>query len=95
MRYIVTLGASAGGLSALESFCKELPESTGCAFVIVQHLSPDFKSLMPQLLSAYTQIPIKQVTSGMLIEKDTIYLIPAGRLMTVENGHLACAHVIR
>ena len=76
MKYIVTLGASAGGLSALESFCKELPLKPGCAFVIVQHLSPDFKSLMPQLLSAYTGIPIAQVTSGMLIEEDHIYLIP-------------------
>ncbi|MEM7672405.1 MAG: CheR family methyltransferase [Verrucomicrobiota bacterium] len=86
MKLIVTLGASAGGLAALESFCKELPQSSDCAFVIVQHLSPDFKSLMSQLLAAYTHIPIKQVTSGMLIEKDNIYLIPAGRLMTIAHG---------
>ncbi|MGB0372216.1 MAG: CheR family methyltransferase [Opitutales bacterium] len=86
MKFIVTLGVSAGGLAALESFCKELPRSSDCAFVIVQHLSPDFKSLMSQLLAAYTQIPIKQVTSGMPIKEDNIYLIPAGRLMTIENG---------
>ncbi|HKJ90242.1 MAG TPA: CheR family methyltransferase, partial [Oceanipulchritudo sp.] len=84
--HIVTLGASAGGLAALEAFFKAVPPHPGYPFVIVQHLSPDFKSLMSQLLAAYTEIPIREVRSRMEIEPDHIYLIPAGSLMRVKEG---------
>ena len=83
---IVTLGASAGGLSALESFFKTVPDGTNYSFVIVQHLSPDFKSLMSQLLKAYTALPIREVESGLAIEPGHIYLMPAGRFMTLKHG---------
>jgi two-component system CheB/CheR fusion protein len=83
---LVALGASAGGLTALENFFKHIPKNPGCAFVIVQHLSPDFKSLMGQLLSAYTDIPIQEVTAGLTVEPDHIYLIPAGRLMRIKEN---------
>lgn len=83
---IVTLGASAGGLAALEAFFKSVPPDSGYSFVIVQHLSPDFKSLMSQLLAAYTEIPIREVRSRMEIEANHIYLIPAGSLMRVKDG---------
>lgn len=83
---IVTLGASAGGLAALEAFFKSVPARTGWSFVIVQHLSPDFKSLMGQLLGVYTEMPICEVASQMELEPDHIYLIPAGRLMRIRDG---------
>ena len=82
---IVTIGASAGGLSAIENFFKPIPDKSNASFIIVQHLSPDFKSMMAQLLSSYTNLKIKEVSHGMQIEKNVIYLIPAGHLMTIEK----------
>ena len=82
---IIALGASAGGLSALETFFDSVESSEGDAFVIIQHLSPDFKSLMPQLLASHTDLPIQDVTSGMELNDGQIYLIPAGHLMTIDG----------
>src|SRR5687768_11971531 len=73
--YIVGVGASAGGLEALEKFFANMPRYTGMAFVVVQHLSPDFKSLMNELLARRTDIEIDRVEDGMLVEPDRIYLI--------------------
>ena len=56
--FVVGVGASAGGLEALERFFTDMPAETGMAFVVVQHLSPDFESLMDQLLAQRTEIPI-------------------------------------
>ncbi len=86
---IVGLGASAGGLRALESFFQAMPCDTGCAFVVVQHLSPDFKSLMNDLLARHTRMHIHRVEEGMPLERDCIYLIPPKKLMTVKEGKLA------
>lgn len=84
--FIVAIGASAGGLEALEKFFSACPADTGMAFVVVQHLSPDHKSMMSDLLARYTRMPIKVVEQGMPIEADTVFLIPAGNLMRLE-GH--------
>ncbi|MFP4019896.1 MAG: chemotaxis protein CheB, partial [Bacteroidales bacterium] len=62
--FIVAIGASAGGLEALQEFYKNTPEYTGVAFIVIQHLSPDYKSLMDELLSRYTRLPIHKVTDG-------------------------------
>lgn len=86
--FVVGLGASAGGLEALQEFFAKLPELTGLAFIVIQHLSPDFKSLMDQLLSGFTKMVIRPAKDDMLIERDTIYLIPSGQNMTIENGRL-------
>lgn len=86
MSQIVALGASAGGLNPLEKFFSSLPDEPGCSFVIVQHLSPDFKSLMPQLMQNYTNLPISEVRDGMQPEKNKIYLIPSDRVMTLVDG---------
>ncbi len=59
--YIVALGASAGGLKALLEFFKSVPEKSECAFVVIQHLSPDFKSMMSELLANSTDINISYV----------------------------------
>jgi hypothetical protein len=73
--HIVGLGASAGGLEALELFFANMPAQNGMAFVVAQHLSPDFKSLMDQLLGRHTRMAIRRVEDGMPMEADTIYLI--------------------
>lgn len=86
--YVVALGASAGGLEALEKFFDNMPADSGLAFVVVQHLSPDFKSLMNELLARHTKLPIHRVTDGMLIEPNSIYLIPPKKEMIVSDGRL-------
>src|SRR5687767_9653309 len=86
--YIVGVGASAGGLEALEKLFANMPRYTGMAFVVVQHLSPDFKSLMNELLARRTDIAIDRVEDGMLVEPDRIYLIPPKKEMIIAGGRL-------
>jgi signal transduction histidine kinase len=78
---VVGIGASAGGLDPLVRFFDNLPKATGMAFVIVQHLSPDFRSLMDELLARHTLLPIHLVEDGMPVEADHVYLIPAKKEM--------------
>jgi two-component system, chemotaxis family, CheB/CheR fusion protein len=87
-RYVVGVGASAGGLEALEQFFENMPAKTGLAFVVVQHLSPDFRSLMDELLARRTEIPIRRVEDGMVVEPDTVYLLPPKKEMIVSGGRL-------
>lgn len=86
--YVVGIGASAGGLEALERFFDSLPAKTGAAYVVVQHLSPDFKSLMDELLARHTELPIRLVEDGMAVEPDTVYLIPPKKEMIIAGGRL-------
>lgn len=64
---VVGIGASAGGLEALEQFFDNMPKTYELAFVVVQHLSPDFKSLMDELLARHTTMPIHRVEDGMVL----------------------------
>ena len=86
--HIVGVGASAGGLEAIETLFEEMPVDSGMAFVVVQHLSPDFKSHMEELLARKTKIPIHRVVDGMAVEPDNIYLIPAKKEMVIAQGRL-------
>ena len=86
--HIVGVGASAGGLEALEAFFREMPTDTGAAFVVVQHLSPDFKSHMEQLLSRHTTIPVFRVEDQMEVKPNSIYLIPPRKEMIISGGKL-------
>ncbi len=86
--YIVGIGASAGGLEALEAFFGNMPDTDRLAFVVVQHLSPDYKSLMGELLAKHTGLRICQVTDGLQVEPGTIYLMPRKTNMTMFNGRL-------
>ncbi len=73
---IVGVGASAGGLEALESMFDGITPDSRMAFVVVQHLSPDFRSLMDELLARHTKLPIHRVEDGMLVKPGSVYLIP-------------------
>ncbi|MEZ6073660.1 MAG: chemotaxis protein CheB [Pirellulales bacterium] len=86
--YVVAIGASAGGLEALEKFFDNVPPDGGLAFVVVQHLSPDFRSLMDELLARHTELAIHRVEDGMQIEPNAIYLIPPKKEMIVSGGRL-------
>ena len=90
-RRVVGIGASAGGLEALERLFDALPGDTKMAFVVIQHLSPDFKSLMDVLLARHTQMRIVQVEHDMLLQPDTVYLLPARKELTLNGRRLQVA----
>jgi two-component system CheB/CheR fusion protein len=85
---IVGIGASAGGLEALELFVKQLPSNSGIAFVIVQHLDPTHKDIMVELLQRATPIPVIQVQDDLKVEPDGIYVIPPNKDMSILHGVL-------
>ncbi|MBC7976797.1 MAG: chemotaxis protein CheB, partial [Myxococcales bacterium] len=86
--YVIGIGASAGGLEALQHFFDNLAADTEMAFVVVQHLSPDFKSLMDELLGRHTELPIHLVEDAMLVEPGHVYLIPPKKEMIISGGRL-------
>lgn len=86
--WLVALGASAGGLEALQRFFAALAPPTHAAFVVIQHLSPDHRSMMSELLARHTMLPVQEAVAGQSLEADHIYLMPAGVLMTIEQEHL-------
>ena len=85
---VVGIGASAGGLRSLESLFDHMPSDTGMAFVIIQHLSPDFKSLMDEILARHTGMAISIASHGMAIEPNHIYLIPASKELRIVDRKL-------
>ena len=86
--FIVGIGASAGGLEALQQFFSAVPDNSGLAFVVIQHLSPDYKSLMAEILGKYTSMMVLQAENGMEVEPNIVYLIPPKKNMTLKNGRL-------
>src|SRR5215216_1099569 len=85
---IVGIGASAGGLESLERLFSHLPADTGMAFVVLQHLSPDFKSLMDELLARRTSMPVRQAEHELLVEPNAVYLLPPMKEMIIRDRRL-------
>jgi len=85
---IVAIGASAGGLEALEKLFAGLSSKSGATFVVIQHLSPDHKSMMANLLARHTAMPVVMVEQDMPIEPNRVYLIPPGSIMHMGAGKL-------
>ena len=87
---IVGIGASAGGLAALESFFSAMPpdQAPGMAFVVVQHLAPDHRSNLTELIQRRTRLPVHEVVSGMPVQPNCIYIIPPNRDMALLHGSL-------
>lgn len=86
--HYVGIGASAGGLEAIELFFNNMPPSSNLAFIVVQHLSPDYKSLMVELLSKRTEMPVHRAEEGMEVLANNIYLIPPKKNLTIFHGKL-------
>jgi len=86
--FIAGIGASAGGLEAITELFDNVNPDIDCAFVIIQHLSPDYISLMPELLASHTKIPILVGEEDMMVRPSHIYLIPRKKNMTIEDGRL-------
>ncbi len=87
---IVGIGASAGGLAAYEAFFASMPADTesGMAFVLVQHLDPVHKSMLTELVRRYTKMQVFEVTDGMEVEPNCIYIIPPNKDMAMLHGNL-------
>jgi two-component system CheB/CheR fusion protein len=85
---IVGIGASAGGLEAFSELLRYLPEKTGMAFVLVQHLDPKHDSALQEILARTTKIPLTEVTQSVAVQRDHAYVIPANTSLTIKNGIL-------
>ncbi len=85
---IVGIGASAGGLEALEQFLGNVPENSGMAYVVIQHLDPTQKGMLPELLQRITKIKVFQVKDRMKVKPDCVYVIPPNTSMSVFKGVL-------
>lgn len=85
---VVAIGASAGGLEPIEQFFDAMPTDSGLAIVVVQHLSPDFKSMMDQLLARHSTMMIRHAVNEMKIEANVVYLNPPRTDLTIQGGKL-------
>ena len=85
---IVGIGASAGGLDAFEQFLSNVPESSGMAYVIIQHLDPTQKGMLPELLQRITKMKVFQVKDRMAVKPDFVYVIPPNTSMSILKGVL-------
>ncbi len=97
---IVGIGSSAGGLEALEIFFDHMPSDQGIAFVVIQHLSPDHKSIMKELLQKHTKMKVLQTEDGMKIQPNHLYLNPPAKNISLFNGRFCLSdpelgHVVR
>ena len=81
---MVGVGASAGGLEALEELFRNMPADTGMAFIVVTHLHPGHRSLLPELLSKITDLPVVAAATGLEVKADHIYVIDQGQI--VQSG---------
>jgi two-component system CheB/CheR fusion protein len=85
---IVGIGASAGGVEALEEFFRNIPVDSGMAFVVIQHLSPDHKGMMPEILQRTTPMKVIQAADNMVVFPNHVYIIPPNKSMDISKGHL-------
>jgi two-component system CheB/CheR fusion protein len=86
--FIAGIGASAGGLEALEQFFKNVPENNGMAFVVIQHLDPNHIGIMPELLQRTTTMKVFQASDQVKVKPNCVYVIPPNKSMSLLNGAL-------
>ncbi|MEO8884928.1 MAG: chemotaxis protein CheB [Mucilaginibacter sp.] len=85
--HIIAIGASAGGMEEINSFFDHTPLD-GVSYIIVQHLSPDFKSRMVELLARHSKLVVEQAQDGMTVQCNQVYLIPSDKFMTIQDNKL-------
>ncbi|MFT2009833.1 chemotaxis protein CheB [Pontibacter sp. 13R65] len=93
--YLVGIGASAGGLEAIHKLFDHFPNNSSFSFVIIQHLSPDHKSLMAELLSKHTQMQVQEAEDNMRTKPNCVYVLPSGKQLTLKGGRLRLADKTR
>src|SRR4029077_12644886 len=85
---VVGIGASAGGIEAFRAFFENMPPDSGLCFVVVLHLPVDRKSILPEILSSWTSMPVIEATDGTVVETNCVYIPPPGVVVTFKDGRL-------
>lgn len=85
---VVGIGASAGGLAAFKQLIQSIPEDSGMAYVLVQHLAPNHDSLLPELLQKVTNLPVQEISNEIKVEPNNIYIIPSNKMLLSNDGKL-------
>src|SRR5687768_6086210 len=88
VHYIIAIGASAGGLESIHEFFDNMPLSGNLSFIIIQHLSTDYKSLLVELLSKHTDMKVYEARHDTVVERNCVYVIPNDKLLTISGGKL-------
>jgi two-component system CheB/CheR fusion protein len=88
VRPLVAIGASAGGLEAILALLANLSPSTGAVYVIIQHLSPNHESILPELLERKTKMKVRKVEDGVHVEPNQVYVIPPNKYLSIEDSRL-------
>src|SRR5205823_13089000 len=88
---IVAIGASAGGVRALQAFFEAVPADTGAAFVVVVHLDPQHRSEMPSILAAHTKMPVAPVGGPERLQPDHVYIIPPDRRLNIADHEISAS----
>jgi len=88
---VVGIGASAGGLDAFKKLLKTIPEDSGMAYVLVQHLDPSHESMLQELLQKVTKIPVLEIADDIVVQPNHIYVIPSNKMMVATDGVLLLA----
>ena len=78
---VVGIGASAGGLEAFKKLVKAIPENSGMAYILVQHLHPDHSSSLPEILQRETKLPVNEISNNVKVKPDQVYIIPANKML--------------
>src|SRR5256714_821749 len=87
--FIVSIGASAGGIQALQAFIGSLPPTTGAAYVVVVHLDPERRSELPSILAARTRMPVVQIAGKQKLAADHVYVIPPDRRLKMIDHEVS------
>ncbi|MEO6546785.1 MAG: chemotaxis protein CheB [Ferruginibacter sp.] len=85
---VVGVGASAGGLEAFRQLLKAIPEASGAAYILVQHIAPLHDSILPEILQRLTRIPVQEITDNLTVLPDHIYIIPSNKILKAKDGVL-------
>ncbi len=85
---LVGVGASAGGINSFKKFLHAIPENSGMAYILVQHLSPSHESILPEILSRSTDIPVQEIKDDCQLLPDHIYVIPENKMHEVTDHAL-------
>ena len=93
--YVVGIGASAGGIEALQEFFHHVPPNSGASYVVILHLSPDHDSQLAQVLQHAAAIPVTQVAGHTSIEANHVYVVPPNRILRVEGDAIVVADITR
>jgi two-component system CheB/CheR fusion protein len=88
---VVGIGASAGGLDAFKKLLRAIPEGSGMAYVLVQHLDPNHESMLPDILQKVTKIPVLEIADDIKVEPDHVYIMPSNKIMLASDGILKLA----